>query len=166
MKKVNITVYDRFLVERLRANDKPLSFEKVEKNKYVAEVETEEDQLQLSMFAFHHLLVEHWWIKEMILFIVGIFGIFNPHEPKNDVVFNYKSKVKLTEETTELTVRRGFVDKAIEVKGGETIDEANERVHQPLIAKRRKALKWSKVGVVLGVLLIAIIVIILLIIFS
>ena len=99
----------------------------------------------------------------MILFIVGIFGIFNPHDAITDVVFNYKSQIKLENDVTELTIRRGFTDKAIEVKGAESIDEANERVRQPEIQRRRKILKWSKIGFFFTLLAIAIIVIVLII---
>ena len=163
MKKVEIVIYDRFLLERLRLNGKPIPFEKIEKRKFLATIETEEDTLDLSMLAFHPYLVEHWWIKEMILFIVGIFGIFNPHDAKNSVVFNYQSKVFLTKEYTQLTIRRSFSDKAIDVIGAESEDVNNVRMHQPEIIKRRKILKWSKIGFVFGLIVLSILVVIIII---
>ena len=159
MRKVEIAIFDRFLLERLRLNGEPIQFKKVDKRKYLATIETEEDHLDLSMLQFHPYLVENWWIKEMILYVVGIFGIFNPHDAKSDTVFNYQSKIHLEKDVTELTIRRSFKEKAIEVTGAECEDIANERTQQPLIAKRRKTLKWSKVGVVFGVLLIALLIV-------
>ena len=118
------------------------------------------------MITFHPYLVEHWWIKEMILFIIGIFGIFNPHDAKSDVVFNYQSKVILTKDLTEITVRRSFSGKAIDVVGADTEDINNERIHQPEIIKRRKKLKWSKVGFVFGLILLSILTVITIILVS
>lgn len=161
MKHVEITVFDPFLLERLRLSNELIPFEKVEKRKFIASIDTEQDELDLSMFVYHPYLVEHWWIQEMILFVVGIFGIFCPHEAKNNVVFNYKSKIKLTEDRANLTIRRSFKDKVIEVVGAVSEDEANERINQPLIAKRRKILKWSKIGFTFGLVLIALLVVLL-----
>ena len=157
MKKLEIHVSDINLVDALLLNGENINFKKVSKREFVATVDVKEDPV-LEMDNYHPLLVQNWWIKEMILFMVGIFGIFCPHYVKNDNIYHYKSVLKLENDFTSIKVRKSFENKAIDVQGCLTIDEQNERVKEPLIEKHRKTLWLSKFFFVFGQVLVALLV--------
>lgn len=158
MKKLRLVVYDKALRDAILINHKNINFVKGdEKRSYYAVIETEKYQLDLEILPFHPYLAKRWFLKEMILFLVSIFGIFSPKALRTESVVQYKGIVYLDEEDNTLKVRRFFgEDKAFKLEGAKVTDIENKRIKNPEIGKRRKKLNLAKAGVIVGVILLGI----------
>ena len=132
---------------------------------YVGEYETSNDSVLLNLDSFHPLLMDGWWWKSMLFFVISVFGLFEPRMKKRTVLL-YEGRVELKEEgTTYITLRSGTFANPSSILAIETdgvyVEKENCSYADPIIKKRRTALVWSKIGLVVLIIAIAIIAVIL-----
>ena len=157
MKRLEIIIRDSSLKDKLLVNGKNISFEQgYESGIYLSKVDSEDEEVELSLDRFHPYLAHNWWIKEMLLFILSIFGIFGPRVGKNKKILSYIGKIPLQKDITTIRVKRVYGDKVLEVEGDEVIEMENKRYVDETLRKHRLILNLSRFLLTLFVIIICI----------
>ena len=143
MNTIKVAVSSKNLASYVLVNDKAPKFRKdKEIGLLVAEVECEGDTADIKLEPFHHLLAPGWWIMNLFLFIVTVFGIFQSRSYFKKFVPQYHSivhlghgenlvKISEEDENEEKVIR---IDKESEMKVDELI---NYKDYDKRIKKRR-----------------------------
>lgn len=126
--------------------------------------ETEKDYVDIEIKNILEIKGPCWWLVQMLFYIISLFGILNPRLEKNCYYVSYKARIKLNENSNNITLKFNiFKDKskAIEVMSENEIEESLNEYSLDLEAKKRKKiLKISHIITWILLITIAIIIII------
>ena len=128
---------------------------------YTSTFETEREELHIKMDTFHPLLAKKWWIKEILFFLISIFGIFDTRKFKENRAYEYEAIIPLHDGENVITFNIDIYNPSSFklVTDGEVEEKKNQMVDISAKLKKRKVgLVFSKIGVfVLVAALIAVI---------
>ena len=72
---------------------------------YEAEIQTEKDDVEITISRYFELKSKLWWLYALISFIVSIFGILEPPYDKKCISINCLFKVKLNDDNNQITIQ-------------------------------------------------------------
>ena len=78
-------------------DDKPL---RIKSGNGVTKLETEKKSIKLRVCKINTFHKKHWFLWQMFLYFIRIFGIFNTKRDKKFWVFDYEYEINLVENTT------------------------------------------------------------------
>ena len=164
MKKIiKFVLHNSSLEEYLLIDNHNLVFKKNKeegkKTSRVAYYQTEEDEVVISYDNFHPYFAKAWWIKEMLFFIISIFGIFDSrkHKSRRNYI-HYEAKVRLDNlKKNEIEISNSTDDtKGLEIKTDLEVDEVSNIKEKNLKLKKRKGLlNLSKILFIIAALVAA-----------
>ncbi len=157
MSKVTIRHRFKDLSDYILINGQNVDFILDKNTKYrVFQFETNDDHITIALDKFHPYLVKGWWIKSMLYFVVSLFGIFEPRFRRN-YTYNFETIVHLNPDETVVTFGSTLAnkDEAITMEStGEAEIINNSKHYDPRIRKRHIGLIWSKISLVLAIIVI------------
>ena len=163
MKKLHLTVNSASLLDFILINGENIKFKKNKDSRslYEADIETNGNQLKLSLDTFNPYIQSKWWIKMMFLFVISIFGIFDKRF-RQRYVYHCEFNIHLDKDNSELNIiPRGKMDHVLDFKGDVVVDEISNILEKdPRIKKRKAGLFFSKFGFVLLVIGLVILIVI------
>ena len=118
---------------------------------YIAYIETEKEKVNIKMEDFHPYFVKNWWIKEILFFMVSIFGIFDARKFTHQRRYKYEAEVTL-HEGENLIIFNNDPSNTHQFKldgPTEVETKVNEIYIDKQVKRRNNGLIWSKIGVFL-----------------
>ena len=165
MNKLHLTVNSDSLLDFILINGENIKFKRNKDSKrvYEADIETNGNQLKLSLDTFNPYLQSGWWIKMMFLFIISIFGIFDKRF-RQRYIYHCEFVIHINNLIdNELTIIPcGRMDHVLDFKGNVVVDEIENRLEADKRVKHRKVgLFFSKLAFVLLIIAIVILILVL-----
>ena len=135
----------------VRVNGKNVKLKKNEFGHYMANIQVEQPEAEISVYTVpNELTYKHWFWMSMLFFIVSVFGIFDSWKIKsNDYSLSYKGKINVLETSKlELVMEKPTPNgKALTAKEGAFEDnESNVYTFHKEVKKRKRILIATKVA--------------------
>lgn len=163
MKRLHLIVKSSSLLDFILINGENIRFRRNKDSKriYEADIDTDKDELKLSLDTFNPYLQSGWWIKMMFLFIISIFGIFDKRF-RQRYIYRCGFTLHLTQDSNELTIIPcGKMDHVLDFQGNVKVDEIENRLEiDPRVKKRKVGMFFSKFGFILIVIAIVVLILV------
>lgn len=154
MKKLNLKVNSNLNIDAYFLVDGKSV--KGKKNKFgntVKCLETDKEEVEISIFDFNEMQGKLWFLTSFIFFIISLFGLLDIRLNKNCRSIDCKLKVKLDKEVNEMNIRyNNFEDNgsAVNFEGDCEVEVISNRYYiNEKLVKRFKIMKWVKIATVL-----------------
>lgn len=154
MKKLNLKIASNlnidayFLVDGKSVKGKKNKFGSVVKC-----LETDKEEVEISIFDFNEMQGKLWFLTSFIFFIVSLFGLLDIRLNKNGKSIDCKLKVKLDKEINDINIQYNkFEDNgsAVSFESDCEIEVISNRYYvNEKLKKRFKIMKWLKIATVL-----------------
>lgn len=165
MKQVNIKIKGASKINPIFLVDgKKVKFKKNNYGSYEANVETENNKLEIELYRYLEISGRLWWLMSIVFFVISLFGILDSVKEKDCMVLNCKWVVDLSNNNG------GVVDikihnlkhqqKSVEFVSALPYNEVSNVCIEDATAKKRlkivKGLKIATVLVVVAIVVLAI----------
>lgn len=154
MKKLNLKVNSNLNIDAYFLVDGKSV--KGKKNKFgntVKCLETDKEEVEISIFDFNEMQGKLWFLTSFIFFIISLFGLLDIRLNKNCRSIDCKLKVKLDKEVNEMSIGyNNFEDNgsAVHFEGDCEVEVISNRYYiNEELKKRFKIMKWVKIATVL-----------------
>ena len=142
MKSINLKLVgiNSKVIPTIKVDDQIVVCKKNQFGSFETNIQTEKDEVELSLTRNLELKAKLWWLYALVSFIVSIFGIFEPFYDRKNISIDCKFKIKLND-TNDIKVKFNSLTsqgKAVEI---ETTNEFEEIINEYKIDKQAKK-RW------------------------
>lgn len=120
----------------------------------VANFQTDKEKVNVKVYRYLELGGKFWLLAEIFFFLISLFGILDAKRDRNAVVLDVDLDVILTEQTSlelALNTKKGN-DKGASIESNAEVQEnSNVCFVDKVVAKRKKALIFIKIGIFVAV---------------
>jgi len=120
----------------------------------VANFQTDKEKVNVKIYRYLELGGKFWLLTEILFFLISLFGVFDAKRDKSCTILDVDLDVSLNEQTIlALALNSNKKDKkgvAIEVNT-EVQENSNICFVDDVIAKRKKALRFIKIGIFVAI---------------
>lgn len=128
---------------------------------YYYDIETEKSSVNVVITRLLELETKLWWLWQMLYFVVSLFGILDLKQDKKQLKVFYNAEIELNGENfVDFTINRSG-DKAVNIlnTNAEIKETENKLEKSKTAIKRKKIIKYSKIGAWILIFVIVLLVI-------
>ena len=154
MKQLNLKVNNNLNIDSYFLVDgKSVKGKKNQFGNTVKCIETDKEEIEISIFDFNEMQGKLWFLTSFIFFIISLFGLLDIKLNKKCRSIDCKLKVKLDKEINNLNIQYGkFEDNgcAVNFESDCEVEVISNRYYiNEKLVKRFKIMKWVKIATVL-----------------
>lgn len=147
------------IITNIIVDNQNIKCKKIKFDSYEAIIQTEKEEIELTLSNQLELKGKFWWLFALISFVISIFGIFEPPYDRKCISINCFFKIQLNDiNQVEIKFNRlSSSGKAVELETQNHVEEIKNEYYIDKMAKKRwtiifiiKIIVWITIAILVG----------------